>query len=572
MSFFVSGDFHEAELWKRVYHTLRKPNRFIMVTTTKEPAAKRQCREKKASTPETTNGRRVIETSISSEQVSRVAAAACRIPPAPSSSGNDEAESLKPDSKEKDDKLRNDVVSALLSLPGSALVGDHDAKPSKKRPVEHDEESSSALAVRKESSTDTISLLTLNHDCLNAMLSFLSLRGCLKFASLSKTSMAQIYSDIHRRRLKMKTPSVYRVLPELHQYQMMPASNRDTEQDWQDLPTIRDRIEWLLLAIPHAHHLRSRVRALLDAIDEPDDTNDNAPNNNVGEAAPSFQELLARHSTLTRAHRLHATVLTDAVFANPTNCDEHGRPTPEEMPAINQRFLTTTMDTYIGHVLVACYLMGNSISGLVEGSITETQWVARFSWVTTNLGVQYALNWYHAWIFLHSTMLRVAPFTTRQRGQLGIGLPLGLLSQEQFDSSQVSKPHIPFFTQSGVGNLARVILLFDALYSRTMQGLHCTCNFVRRDSWQLDLVQYQMMTPASCMKVIGDTMLHPTFYQDSLDKFQAFWQTRRNGTQDLMLIETLIVLHGEARKVRTLTTGATLPLITISCPPLDPDM
>jgi hypothetical protein len=95
-------------------------------------------------------------------------------------------------------------------------------------------------------------------------------------------------------------------------------------------------------------------------------------------------------------------------------------------------------------VLCAFYRMGPVVAGVVEGSPTEEAWLDS---ILSALPSMASLNrWasvdicYRAWIYLHSTLLRLAPFTREEQVRLGIAssLPAGSID----DDRDLLEPHL----------------------------------------------------------------------------------------------------------------------------------
>jgi hypothetical protein len=187
------------------------------------------------------------------------------------------------------------------------------------------------------------------------------------------------------------------------------------------LPSMADRLGVLLRSRPFVatHPLYNRVRELYDLLNEDtggDDgvmAGDNTENEGVmKEAEPSgdevpFENLLLKLRFASRAHRLHAEILLNAIEPPLAN-DE-----------VNVTYVKVTLERYIGDVLVASAFISHSVSGLVEGGPSEENWMdatlKRVKIEDTN-----PYNWYQAWIFLHSTVLRTAPFLPEHAKLLGI--------------------------------------------------------------------------------------------------------------------------------------------------------
>lgn len=287
------------------------------------------------------------------------------------------------------------------------------------------------------------SFSVLPQDCLDKMLSFLTLRECLTIGSTSLTFMVEIRSDLKRRRNKMTQSFAYTGTwlsydtpaqsYTLYRHKLVHANGESTEDTL--LPTVRDRVESLCLALPRSHPSSAMARELLDEINRDD----------IGLQVNSetFQDALDMNTNLVRSHRLHANLLSQAIYANPYTPDPNS--------------LTVTLEQFMSDVLCAYYLMGHSVAGIAEGGPTEAEWmdvVLSYPWldsdsdllVDSNLSeerceIASVNHCYRGWIFLHSTFLRLAPFTREQQVRLGLvsALPFG----STFDTG-ILEPYRPF--------------------------------------------------------------------------------------------------------------------------------
>ncbi|KAI2492477.1 hypothetical protein MHU86_22057 [Fragilaria crotonensis] len=152
----------------------------------------------------------------------------------------------------------------------------------------------------------------------------------------------------------------------------------------------------------------------------------------------NFESLLQAHVHNVTPHKLHALILRQIIRSNPLvvdlghSYDSHGA-------------LTVTLTRYIGDVHCAFYLLGHSNSGIIEASPTDNEWKANLmSELNNSRNIE---KYYRAWVFLHSTLLRVAPFSSQQQACLGIASPTPSRTEIAVANAghgSLSCPHAPF--------------------------------------------------------------------------------------------------------------------------------
>ena len=275
------------------------------------------------------------------------------------------------------------------------------------------------------------------YDLVN-IFKFCALQDVLSFGTTSKRAIPDVAVELdRRRRRRMTCPTRWE-----HASGSTFISADGKEADWSAhtyrffslgpkcptnaddvLPSVTHRLGVLLRSRPFVatHPLYNRVRELYDLLNEDsgdDDgvlTGDNTENEGVmKEDEPSdddvpFENLLLKLRSASRAHRLHAEILLNAI----------------EPPLANDESdfaqVKVTLERYIGDVLVASAFISHSVSGLVEGGPSEENWMdmtLKMQSSRTETATPY--SWYKAWIFLHSTVLRTAPFLPEHAKLLGI--------------------------------------------------------------------------------------------------------------------------------------------------------
>jgi len=299
-------------------------------------------------------------------------------------------------------------------------------------------------------------------------------------------------------------------------------------QSFSHEPTVLDLVEFLCRALPAPHLCCELALELLEDIDRP-----NASDEAQGKEL-SFERAFNEFRQSVRSHRLHADILSNSIF-NHSLLDIDGTACPS-FEIVGMK-LTVSLERYIGDVLCAYYLIGHSTSTTreVDGCLTEDKWInSLLSLRPTNA---YAST-YHSWVFLHSTLLRTAPFTREQRLRLGIASPL--------DMAQGSRP-LPF------GLRPRRKIVKALRYLDKLQPLRtCVSSSVG------DLVQTQTIHPQSFTKLI-----HAFIYyiKKPLPSYESIFPKWTNGEQPIF--QWLLRMHQEAVKTRPMTVFS--PFVTIKC-------
>jgi hypothetical protein len=294
-------------------------------------------------------------------------------------------------------------------------------------------------------------------DCRDHVLRYLTIQECLFYGTTSKASLFDIFSDLLRRRreqfllrhaYQIGHPSILRPVPEGSEGQAdylgedaLLSTNLLDEHQWHVLPSIAERIQSLYRALPSSHPLDMDIRELfLDLKQQPAVTEYPITN-----AALGFRSCFFQLQNLTKAHRLHASLLSRCTIAsNPTPCDPGLYTTTSRVS--NPSCLTVLLEHYIGDTLCAYYLMGHSIAGLVEGGPTHGEWTKA---LLTQLRQQNnrqsinALAWYQLWIYFHSALLRTFPFSPSQQAELGLSV-CGIRGATVPEKLTYIHPHYPY--------------------------------------------------------------------------------------------------------------------------------
>ena len=284
--------------------------------------------------------------------------------------------------------------------------------------------------------------------CLSSVLRFLPLKDVMSFGSASKKCLSDISGDVRRRcrrmlrchrwsyageRPKQCSQNNREVAWSTLKFRMY-AIDDDGEtnvlvDDGHLLMPVVDRLRILLQSKSFvvSHPLYARVRELHDLLTSIEDA-DERNKASIGiegltfddvavewhDSAASFEGSILEMRRASRAHRLHSNILDAAIRPHLL---EEKQPTSYGTTSV-----IVPLDRYVGDVLVAYFFMSHRISGLVESGPSEEIWMDEIlSSVTGRSAVPVtALSWYKTWIFLHSTVLRTAPFLPEHAALLGI--------------------------------------------------------------------------------------------------------------------------------------------------------
>lgn len=429
---------------------------------------------------------------------------------------------------------------------------------------------------------------------LSSVLKFLPLKDVISYGSTSKNCLADTCADILRRRRRMlcchrwtyaneratcrSSPNNKEATWSTSNFRLYAVDNDSKTDPLVDdghlLMPVVDRLRILLQSKPFvaSHPLYARVRELHGLLEQDADGNSNGYSGRegmnisvlggegkdsaaacecVGACEDSIDILELRWAS--RAHRLHADILRDAI-----------RPYLEQQPASNGGVsVTVPLDRYVGDVLVAYFFMSHIVSGVVEGGPTEEDWMDEIlaSVSGRNAASATASSWYRAWIFLHSTVLRTAPFLPEHAALLGIEPRSTLcdgnaeLVTDTLGLPPLIPPPPPF-----VGSDKRIMmsrlsqLRNDApvkITKNTFGGLGPT--FRGRDN-----VSSETVWPIRAISVIVAFFgLPPSAYHTATNPALLRW---REGTE--AGIRWLLDVHTEAGRTRPMTVVP--PFITVT--------
>ena len=299
----------------------------------------------------------------------------------------------------------------------------------------------------------TSPLTSLSLDLKDLIFNFLPLQSCLRYSQTSHQSLHDVVPHLKRRQsvqfcvrhvYHMGNP--YKLRPIDHMDSGRSNNNADTQttnllqplrtcESIHVVPSVRERIESLYRALPYSHSCKDRVRKLCLELQEEGPPHLLSQEGIVlnSHFPTSVQEL---HS-VTSAHRAH----DELVRACTVECIP---------PSANAEFgdnptvaLSTTLEQYIGDVLLAYFTMGHVASGIVEGCTSHSHWTDHL--LSPDPSPQL---WYKRWVFLHSCILRTFPLTSNQLQHYKLPL-VGILGRSNPQNIEYIHPHYCFLGGGG---------------------------------------------------------------------------------------------------------------------------
>ena len=233
-------------------------------------------------------------------------------------------------------------------------------------------------------------------ECKGLILSFLGLEDVLRFASTGRMSLKDTLPDLYRRRECMKKDLAYcpawKTQSKTEPFGLWEVmTEKHPEIDWIMVPSVYDRVCELYKHIPSGHPMVNTICVLKK------DLAQNVSLDGTAQTLHPFSDFVHLYRRLLSAQKLHSVILHYVIHSNPM----------EKNTAVN-------LDQYIGDVLCVAYLINQSSLGLVEGGPSNRTFLRDTRQPSTHKSC------YLAWVYLHSSILRVKSFTTAQRHRLGI--------------------------------------------------------------------------------------------------------------------------------------------------------
>lgn len=463
------------------------------------------------------------------------------------------------------------------------------------------------------SSQSDCQLFTMMHsDGMHAIFSFLNYRDVLSFGETSLVALVAIQGELKTRQMRMTQSFSYPSYGGCdnscrdHKVQLWDSSvsSSDGCHEWTVLPTVRDRVEALCRALPTSHPQSHVVLDLLIDIDENVALQHEIPIHSSSSSSSRTihaEQVLSLHRKHCRSHKLHAMILSQVIRSNP-NSIEHvyygggGAARSCVASSTTPRFLTVTLDRYIGDVLCAAMLMGHGVSGIVEGGPREEDWehtlqselgmdqvnvdllatalvtsdddtddvssLSPMSLLPMNVPVD---SWYRAWIYIHSALIRTAPFSKSQLLNLGLASSLDINRSADIGNSASSatsmpaastflhRPHRPY-----MGGDKSVLMQKMSLLSN-WEPLRVTFNEFGRLGPTFrgrDLIQSHTIFPAgliSSVKHFSQRASTNSYSTDDAATNIMALHLRRWMSGDDAVIQWLLEVHGSVGKARPMT-------------------
>jgi len=263
-------------------------------------------------------------------------------------------------------------------------------------------------------------------ECSLHIFSYLGLKDTLTFGEASMSCLKEVLPDLNHRRKRMKQRYAYwrdwkatkgpeartmivwngDVGEEYHEHDHVPS----VTSRWVALPTVQERAEQLCHRIPESHPLHELVDELRKELLRDVDSSQ------LVSSPLCFALLLTLHRLVVRPLKLYSLILCRVVYSDPLSKScEGGTPIIS-----NSSTVTASLDQYMGDVMALTYLIQFSDLGIVEGGPTNASCARQIHRSMTLEPV----SCYRAWVYMHSSILRVKKFTKAQRKRLGI--PEGL--------------------------------------------------------------------------------------------------------------------------------------------------
>lgn len=341
--------------------------------------------------------------------------------------------------------------------------GDHssnDAATSLSTPLLHDDDATAATTT----TTPSCLLEDLTPECLSCVFPFLSLKECLGFTSTGRKSLQTMLPELQRRRrfqflhryevqyagvafdnrvcgkgkrlvvpdaaaaaANRTTAEVSAAYDEetsnIFTHDIRPAMIGPDQNVWCLVPSVQERLAELYRALPVDHpsnaNLRDLVRDLAQA-----DTGRLVVYGGDNTTTNSYQTLLGRLRAATKAHKLHATLLSNCTIkVDPQPFAQSIYVTNNDTPGTE---FTTSLGQFLGDVLLSANLMAHSYSmeQTVEGGPSLRQWIDHIK--SMGPGDGQGKQCYQLFLFLFEYLLRVIPKPIEEMRNLGM-IPAGKL-------------------------------------------------------------------------------------------------------------------------------------------------
>ena len=415
-------------------------------------------------------------------------------------------------------------------------------------------------------------LAELPLDCLDVVLSFAGFKAILVLGSTSVLFFRQVQTELKRRKDRFHQTFYFTDQhdPRVYLYRSTKCAPGEylSRSRIFLLPTVRDRIDSLAEVLPSSYPSYAKVIALRGFIRQ------SIKPDAVSGHDCCFSQLMSNHRQLILCHRLHSEILAEAIFAVPDNIERRLSGVQSGVEAV----LNVSLERYIGDVMCAFYLMGHTVSQIVEGGPGESTWVRRIyselnmsasdrdevdpSEGETTAGPVCSYTWYRTWVFLHSSLLRIAPTSWDQQKRLGIASPTPEISSStaSIDVARGSllSPPRPF---AGEGSkLALIGALSRISHSSPLRVTYNSFGRLGPIFRGRDLIQSHVIQLRNVVNLYHtfDLLAPEEYSRGPVSGMPPFLRAWAADEHEISI--SLLELHGQSRKARPMTVLP--PLVT----------
>jgi hypothetical protein len=246
--------------------------------------------------------------------------------------------------------------------------------------------------------------LPFPNEIMGHILAYLDIADVSRFGSSSRPCLDAVVPELWRRRNRMKVKAAYWrnwKLPCSTPSEMVRlwtgSSGIDVHphqhgEEWILLTTVEERICQLSHIMPEGHALYKTITDLRKEL-------------SLDPLSPhygaSFDTLVSLLRMAVRPLKLYAFILSRTFHSNPLIGETHA----------------TTLDQYLGDVLILAYLLNLNEFGLVEGAPRNSEYYCLLRQGRLD---ESPASSYRAWVHIHSSILRTKSFTKDQCERLGV--------------------------------------------------------------------------------------------------------------------------------------------------------
>ena len=352
--------------------------------------------------------------------------------------------------------------------------------------------------------------------------------------------------------------------------------------------------------MPNSHPSNDKIRELLLDLKKQELYRHRHQDNNTLECNLQFTSTLHQLRRITKAHKLNATILAQSTIrSNPTPCNRYSNFANTAATNTNsnnsRRSLSISLDQYVGDVLIACYLMGHAVAGIVDdgtSSMTASTKTIHSRWTKHILNLvtassqgepYHSKSWYQFFIYLHSTLLRIFPLTPDQMKTL-LGSASGIIGQTIPHHIEYIHPHYCYVGRdelklvSDKTNIVRTLMLQLGDEGNTRFALHRVAHQTTMNQFGplgpafrgRDEIRTVLMNPFSLLQRLHHpSYVIPTTWFSDEQKEHVIMDSRAfnswfTGVDSVM--RWMLALKLESQKTRPMTVSP--PIVTIEPVPM----